>query len=75
MEKQPHQNKLHQPKDGFFYHERLCQHAPFFKQMQSAESMTDACRNTITTLFFPRLVIIRARQVLESPDANPSFGS
>ena len=66
MEKQPHQDKMHQPKDGFFYHERLCQHVPFFKQIQPPTSMTDACRYAITRLFFPRLVIIRARHVLET---------
>ena len=64
MEKQPHQDKMHLHKDSLFYHERLCQHVPFFKQTKPSTSMTDACKTVITTLLFPRLVIVRARHVL-----------
>ena len=80
MEKQPQQDKMHQHKDGFFYHERLCQHVPFVKQPQPSISMTDACRHAITRLLFPRLVIIRARHVLAALipilnlDHNGAFG-
>lgn len=54
----------HEPRDHFFYHERLCQYVPYFDQSSTPSSLTDECRRIIGLLIFPRLVVIRVKHVL-----------
>ncbi len=53
----------HEQRDHFFYHERLCQYAPYAEQH---DVYIDKCRRYITACIWPRLVVIRVKHVLSA---------
>lgn len=56
----------HEQRDPFFYHERLCQYAPYAEQHDSYVLSIDKCRRYITACIWPRLVVIRVKHVLSA---------
>ena len=53
-------------RDVFFYHERLCQYAPYTEQDDLSVLSIDKCRRYITACIWPRLVVIRVKHVLSA---------
>jgi hypothetical protein len=56
----------HKQRDVFFYHERLCQYAPYTEQDDLSVLSIDKCRRYITACIWPRLVVIRVKHVLSA---------
>ena len=58
------ENRHHEQRDRFFQHERLCQYVPCLDQTERSFLSSDACRQLISQLIWPRLVVIRVKSVL-----------
>ncbi len=58
------ENCHHEQRDRFFQQERLCQYAPYLDQTEQSFLSSDACRQLISHLIWPRLVVIRVKSVL-----------
>ena len=58
------ENRHHEQRDRFFQQERLCQYVPYLDQTESSFLSSDACRQLISQLIWPRLVVIRVKSVL-----------